>query len=277
MKLLDGEKIAAKKLLKLKSDIEKSSREPKLAVILVGDDKASHLYVKLKEKAAKEVGIEVRKYLFAKDALQEEILTCIKFLNEDQDTDGILVQMPLPKHLDTSRIIAAIDPLKDVDGFHDDSIAAFIDQRERVWPVFPRALMLLLESAGVHLGGKAVALIVNSTKFGEVLAAACARYKMTSHIILRENYTCQQVQILASDVVITACGVPEMISGDCIKNDTIIIDGGISEKRGKTVGDVNVASIEDKTTYLSPVPGGVGPVTIACLLENVFILSEKKR
>lgn len=275
MKILDGKKIAAKKLLTLKEVIAKRGKEPTLAVILIGNDKASHLYVKLKEKAAKEVGIELRKYLFAEDAVQEEIITCIDFLNKDLDTNGIIVQMPLPKHLDANAVVAAIDPEKDVDGFHKESIAAFIEGSERVWPVFPRALMLLLESTEVCLSGKRVALVVNSERFGKVLAAACIRYDMNPHIILEAHYVCQQAQILVSDIVITACGKPEMITSSFIKKDAIIIDGGISTKNNKTVGDANVKSVSEKAAYLSLVPGGVGPVTIACLLENVLTLCEK--
>lgn len=275
MKILDGKKIAAQKSLTLKESIIKSEKEPQFAVILVGDDKASHLYVKLKEKEAKKVGIELRKYLFTNNAVQEEILTCIDFLNNDPETDGIIVQMPLPHHLDADTIVAAIDPIKDVDGFHENNITAFIDGHERIWPVFPRALMLLLESAEVDLAGKRIALIINSERFGQVLAAACRRYDMKPHIILEDQYACQQAQILAADIVIIACGKPEMLTGSFIKKDTIIIDGGISTKNNKTVGDVDVDSVREKVAYLSLVPGGVGPVTIACLLENVFTLSEK--
>jgi len=277
MEILDGKKIAAKKLLALKESIAKSGREPQFAVILVGDDEASHLYVKLKEKAAKEVGIELRKYLFAENAVQEEILTCVNFLNSDVDTDGIIVQMPLPEHLNANEIIAAIDPEKDVDGFHEENVVAFSNGSEKVWPVFPRALMLLLENTDVRLSDKSVSLVVNSQRFGEVLAIACERYSMRPHIVLEKQLACQQAQILASDVVITACGKPGIITGQYIKKDTIIIDGGISTKDGKTVGDVDVSSVEKKASYLSLVPGGVGPVTIACLLENVFALNEKRK
>lgn len=277
MEILDGKKIAAKKLLLLKKDIQDNNVEPTLAVILVGDDKASRLYVKLKEETAKEIGIELRKYLFAKNAEQEEILACIDFLNNDLGTDGIIVQLPLPEELDTDMIIGAIDPRKDVDGFHEDNIVAFIDHEEEMWPVFPHALMILLESAAMDLTGKTASLIVNSQKFGSVLAAACDRYNIMSHIIIYQQRKCQQAQILASDIIITACGVPGTVTGSYIKKNAIIIDGGISTQNNKTVGDVDVTSVTEKASYLSLVPGGVGPVTIACLLENVLALNKRKQ
>lgn len=279
MKIIDGKTIAAKKLLAVKEDVIESNLEPALAVILVGDNPASHLYVKLKEKAAKEIGVELRKYLFDVDAPKEELAASINFLNADPDTHGIIVQLPLPGHLDAEEIVSMIDPKKDVDGFHTNNQSRFLSEEECVYPVFPRAIVELIESCNVVLPEKKAVILGKSDVFDRVMTHALEKKGMNAEfIVCKEKRDLSQKEkdiINQSDVIVTACGVPGVLSCDIVRDGTIVIDGGISKVDGKTVGDVDTAECDDRDIFLSPVPGGVGPMTIACLLENLVKLTKK--
>lgn len=278
--MLDGTALAETRRLILAERVRQyaaaTGRQPGLAVVLVGDDPASHLYVRLKEKAAREVGVDFHKYLLPESATQEEVLSVVRFLREDDAVDGMIVQMPLPSHLDADAVVDAIGHAKDADGFHKDSLAAFARDADALWPVFPRALMTLVEAAGVDLTGRRAALVVNSELLGATLAVACARLGLDAQVVLRDRLACMQAATLAADVLITACGVPGLITADYIKPAAIVVDGGIARNaEGHTVGDVDAAGAAARAAYLSPVPGGVGPLTIACLLENVVTLAER--
>ncbi|MEA3322678.1 MAG: bifunctional 5,10-methylenetetrahydrofolate dehydrogenase/5,10-methenyltetrahydrofolate cyclohydrolase [Patescibacteria group bacterium] len=279
MKTIDGKKIAAKKLLALKDEINEMEAEPTLAVILIGDDPASHLYVDHKEKAAKEIGIELRKYLFDENVVREDVKASIEFLNSDPETHSIIVQLPLPEQLDTDDIVGLIDPDKDVDGFHPINQKKFLNNEECIFPVFPRAILSLIESEEKNIANKKAVVIGKSDIFDNVMTHALAIDGAETQFISSEkndpfNDHINDV-INAADIIVTACGKPNMISCDVISDDTIVIDGGISKVNGKTVGDVDTTECEKRKITISPVPGGVGPVTIACLLENVVELAKK--
>lgn len=273
MKLIDGKMIAAKKLLAVQELIKDEELEPTLAVILVGDDPASHLYVKLKAKAAKEVGIELRTYFCEKGTSREEIAESIAFLNADPDTHGIIVQLPLPDHLDADDIVNLIDPKKDVDGFHKTNQGKFLTDQSCVYPVFPGAIMELIMSCENDLRGKKAVVLGRSDVFDRVMTHAFAQCECEAIFIgcaQKNELTVQEKDVInQADIIVTAIGKPGFLSCDLIKDGAIVIDGGISKIDEKTVGDVNRTQCSDRDISISAVPGGVGPVTIACLLENV--------
>jgi methylenetetrahydrofolate dehydrogenase (NADP+)/methenyltetrahydrofolate cyclohydrolase len=281
MKKIDGKKIAAKKLLALKDKVAQLNVEPAVAVIIIGDDAASHLYVKLKEKAAKEIGVELRKYAFAQNVSREDIQKTIEFLNKDVDTHGIIVQLPLPEHLSADEIIGMINPDKDVDGFHWMNRERFLsDAKNNIYPVFPQAIMMLVNDAREDIAGANVVILGKSDIFDSVMEHACKREGANTTFISCANKekfsTNEQTLINSADIIITACGKPGILSCDVVAEHTIVIDGGISKVGDKTVGDLDTKECEDRKITISPVPGGVGPVTIACLLENVVTLTKKQ-
>lgn len=275
MKFINGKKIAEKKLVILKEKVAKLKKELALAVILVGNDPASHLYVKLKEKKAREMGIELRKYIFDEKTNEAEILTCLDFLNQDEETTAIIVQLPLPKKFDQNKIVNFIDPKKDVDGFHSENQKLFLTGEETIFPVFPLAIMTLIRSVDSDFSSKKKAVVIGkSDVFDRVMTKALEKDGFEAEFIYFELVEENLKKIQEANVVISACGISNLLKGEMFKNGALVIDGGISESNGKVVGDVDQVSCENKEIYLSPVPGGVGPVTIACLLENVYELGK---
>lgn len=262
--------MADKLLAETKARIEYAHIIPGLAVILVGDDAPSHLYVNLKEKAAQSVGIHFEKYVFSKTSGSEEIFARIEELNLRSDINGIIVQLPLPLGLPTDEIIARIDPHKDTDGFHPETVKQFLAGESGACPVFPRAMIELLLSAEENYNGEKGLVIANSELLGKVLAQALANEGLQAgYILSKEKLEIIAAKTKSARVIFTACGIPNFITGEMISENAIIIDGGISHLNGKVVGDVERASVEKKARYLSPVPGGVGPVTVATLLARV--------
>lgn len=248
MKIIDGKKIADRILADLKEEIKKKKLKPCLAVILVGDEPASHLYVQKKEEAGQKIGIEIKKYNLSKQTSEKEILDLIDSLNDDRQVNGILVQLPLPNHLAADKIIQAIRPAKDVDGFVKNS---------RFKSPFILAVERALQETGQDLTGKKAILLANSDTFSQALKAH-----------LREIEFIEDLK--KADIIITALGQPNCIKGDMIKEGVILIDGGISKQNGKVVGDIDHESVKDKAKWLSPVPGGLGPMTVAFLLKNLI-------
>ncbi|MBL7155450.1 MAG: bifunctional 5,10-methylenetetrahydrofolate dehydrogenase/5,10-methenyltetrahydrofolate cyclohydrolase [Candidatus Portnoybacteria bacterium] len=248
MRIIDGKKIASKILADLKKEIEKKKLKPCLAVILVGDNPVSLLYVQKKEQAAQKIGIEIRKYNLSKQTSEKEILEIIDSLNQDSQINGILVQLPLPNHLAADKIIQAIRPAKDVDGFVKNS---------RFKSPFILAVERALQETGQDLTGKKAVALVNSDIFGQVLKSQLKKLEFIK-------------DLKKADIIITALGQANCIKGDMIKERVILIDGGISKQNGKVVGDIDQESVKDKAKWLSPVPGGLGPLTVAFLLRNII-------
>lgn len=276
MKLLEGKKISEKIFGDLKKKINTKRIKPGLAVVLVGDDKASQTYVFLKEKAAKKVGINFYKFKFKKNIPEKIIVEKIKELNMDKKVNGIIVQLPLPEKFNMQKIINLISPQKDVDGFHPKNLKLFFEGKEKIWPVFPKAIIKMLEFSKLGLKNKNAIIVANSKKFGETMKKALQRKNIKNKYILEKEFKKNPEKIKKADIVITAVGKPKMIKSEMIKTGAIVIDGGITKKNKKTMGDVDFSSVSKKASFISPVPGGVGPVTIACLLENVYLASLKK-
>ncbi len=274
MKLLYGKPIADSILERLEGSISGYEKKPGLAVVLIGTDKASQLYVSLKEKKAQEIGMNFFKFELAENIAENEVLQLIDKLNLDENVHGIIVQLPLPAGFDTTKIIAAIDPEKDVDGFHPTNSRLFLDGEKGILPVFPRAIMQLIENAKENLSGKRAVVIANSDDFGKIMSVMMENKKIFTQYVLVENISLNLEQIKDADIVVSAVGSPELLKGQMLKSGSIVIDGGITKVGDKVLGDVDFGSTEALDGHITPVPGGVGPVTIACLLENTFLAFE---
>lgn len=270
MRIFNGKKVAAKILHDLKEDIKQSKIRPGLAIVLIGENPESLLYVSLKEKAAQQVGINVLKFRFSKGVVQEDIKRKIQELNQDQKINGIIIQLPLPNEYNQDEIIAQIDPKKDVDGFHPAN----------KWLKSPMisAIILAIKEKDIDFVGKKVVALVNSDIFGRQLVASLAKEGLKAEYLLKKTCSISDMQDLKSaDISITACGCPNMIKQDMIKHSAVLIDAGITRiGERRVVGDVDVDSVKDKASFLTPVPGGLGPVTVALLLKNTFLASELK-
>jgi len=276
MKLLKGAKIADQILTEVKKVIQKNKIKPGLAVVMIGRNDASEIYIKLKKKAAQKVGILFRMIKFSGKADQNQIIAAIKNLNNNPKIHGIIVQLPLPAKFDAQKIINAIDPQKDADGFHPKNIKYFLAGKTKIYPVFPQAIVRLLKSSKVKLKNKKAVIIANSYEFGEIMQVALKYEKIKAEYVLFKDIK-NNKKISQADIAITAIGKPNFVKGDMLKKDVTIIDGGIAKKGNIIMGDVDVKSVKLVAFMLSPVPGGVGPVTIACLLQNVSLLSNEKK
>lgn len=274
-KILNGNLLAEEILVNLYQDKKFLSKVPSLAVVLVGNDPASHLYVKLKEKAAKKVDIHFNKYLFDEDASEEEIIKTIEFLNKDEDINAILVQVPLPKHLDQKKVIASIDPKKDVDGFHPENQEKLLAGKPYLIPGLDLGIIELIKSSQKNLENKKCTVICNTALFGESLKQNLLEYKIETEVCNPDEYI-ENKELQNADIIIIAIGQAKWLKKEMIKKDAIIIDVGINKVDGKIVGDIDFLDLKEKAGFISPVPGGVGPMTVACLLENTFNLALKQ-
>jgi methylenetetrahydrofolate dehydrogenase (NADP+) / methenyltetrahydrofolate cyclohydrolase len=262
--ILDGKGLAKKIKLDLANQVEKLPTKPGLAVVLIGDDPASELYIKLKEKAAKEIGITFHKYICnnkcCKDSTEHDIIEMIKFLNKDKAVNGILVQLPLPEKFNTDKILKAVKPSKDVDGF--------IRSDDKLIPPTIGAIIELLKSTNEDLKDKEAIILAKSDIFTKNLKKYLKGITKISKIKLESKLP---KSLKKFSVVISAIGEPHSIKKSMIKKDAIIIDVGISILGKNTLGDVD-PNVSEVASYLSPVPGGVGPLTVAVLMKNVVEL-----
>ena len=281
MKLFNGKAVANKILKELKEAIIKEKKSPKLAIILVGDDEASKLYVKLKKSIGKKIGIDVDEHRFSAQAKEDGITAYIKRLNEDTDVSGIIVQMPLPAIFNTDKIIEAISPAKDVDGFHKENRKLLEKGTQGIVPVLPATVLSALEVAlKSSQENKKILALVNSETFGQTLKLVLAKEGFNIDYLVRN--TCvvfgAEKEIKEADVLISVCGCSKMIKGEMIKDGAILIDAGVTRYHdGKIMGDVDEVSVAGKASFLTPVPGGLGPLTVALLLRNVYLAFKKGR
>ena len=273
MILIDGKKEAASIRLKLKEEVielkKKFNRVPSLAVILIGEFAPSQIYVRNKEKSAKEVGLNSNVIRYPKDVDENTILKKINDLNEDKSVSGILVQLPLPKHIDKKKVIDSISPSKDVDGFHPMNVGNLSSGYDSSVPCTPLGCYLLLKKIEPDLNGKKAVIIGRSNLNGKPMAQLLLKENCTVTITHSKTKNLKSECLLA-DIIIAAVGIPELVKGDWVKKESIIIDVGINKVEKGIVGDVDFDQVSKKAKALTPVPGGVGPMTIACLIKNTI-------
>lgn len=274
-RIIDGKGIAEDIHRELKEEaalLTQEGRAPGLAVVLVGNDPASETYVRSKERTARELGIFSK--VIKKDAgtSKEELIELIKELNEDRRIDGILVQLPLPSHIDEKEIIEAIDPGKDVDGFHPVNTGRLFNSQKdipRFEPCTPMGIMELLERQGIELEGKKAVVVGRSNIVGKPVA--CLLLEKNATVTICHSRTRDLAKETATaDILVVAVGRAGFINGSMVKEGVVAIDVGINRVDGKLVGDLDFPSVEKKSSYITPVPGGVGPMTIAMLMKNTI-------
>ena len=278
--IIDGKAIAAQLRQDIKQRVEariaRGLRAPGLAVVLVGENPASQVYVGSKRKGCEETGILSLAHDLPAGTSQQELLALIDQLNADPTVDGILVQLPLPGHIDVSTVIERIDPAKDVDGFHPYNIGRLTIQMPTLRPCTPRGSMTLLESTGVELKGLDAVIVGASNIVGRPMALELLMAGCTVTICHSKTRDLQE-KLSKADIVVAAVGRPEMIKGEWLKQGVIVIDVGINRlESGKLVGDVEFASASEKASFITPVPGGVGPMTVATLLQNTIDSADRR-
>ncbi|MCB4747283.1 MAG: bifunctional methylenetetrahydrofolate dehydrogenase/methenyltetrahydrofolate cyclohydrolase FolD [Sulfurovum sp.] len=274
MQLIDGKALAQKVQESIAKEVEHLKQEknivPGLAVILIGDDPASHAYVNMKAKACEKAGFYSITHNMPDTIGQDEIIATIKMINANPRIDGILVQLPLPKHIDTYKILEVIDPKKDVDGFHACNVGRLITGLESFVPCTPLGVMKMFKEYNISLEGKNICVVGASNIVGKPMASLLLNANATvtiTHIFTKDL----KAHTSQADIVVIGAGVPGLIKEDMIKEDAIVIDIGINRlENGKLVGDVDFEPVSKKCSYITPVPGGVGPMTIAMLLSNTL-------
>jgi len=278
-KIIDGKAIAAELREQIKSDVEKLTGNgvtPGLAVVLVGEDPASRVYVSMKEKACAQAGIFSDEHKLPAETSEAQLLALVDELNNDPRIDGILVQLPLPDHIDETRVLDAISPHKDVDGFHPFNVGKLVVGTPTFQPCTPYGIMKMLEKTGTDLSGKEVVVVGRSNIVGKPVALMCLAEHATVTICHSRTKDLAE-QVGKADVVIAAVGRPEMIKGSWIKPGAVVIDVGVNRlDDGRLVGDVEFEASKERASAITPVPGGVGPMTITMLLHNT-VESAKQR
>ena len=280
VRIIDGNKIAKDIRLQLREDAlalkETTGLVPGLAVILVGEDPASQVYVGRKAKACEEVGFLSREYRLSADATEADLLKLIHDLNGDKSIHGVLVQLPLPKHIATDKIIAAIDPHKDVDGFHPYNVGGLVTGSPLFIPCTPRGIMELIARTGIELAGKEAVVVGRSNIVGKPMALLLLAQNATVTICHSKTMDLPAVTSRA-DVLIAAIGKARMITANMVKEGAVVIDVGVNRlETGKLAGDVAFDEVAAKASYITPVPGGVGPMTIAMLMKNTLDAAKMK-
>lgn len=269
-KILDGKKLSLILQEDLKEKINKLSNSPNLTVVMVGEDKASKIYVKNKEKIAKKMGIDTNTIYLNSETTTDELLSIIERLNKDKSVNGILVQLPLPKHIDENLVLEKISPLKDVDGFHPKNLGKLMINNASMIPCTPLGIIKLLDFYNIDLEGKNVVILGRSNIVGKPMLHLLLQKNAT--VTITHSYTKNLKDITKkADILIVAIGKSNFITKEYIKDNAIIVDVGINRVDNKIMGDVDFNSVKDKVSFITPVPGGVGPLTITMLMYQTYI------
>jgi methylenetetrahydrofolate dehydrogenase (NADP+)/methenyltetrahydrofolate cyclohydrolase len=272
--IIDGKKVSqhireevAKEVEKLKSE---TGTTPGLAAVLVGDNPASEIYVRNKRKACEQVGIYSEEYKLPKETTQNELLSLIDKLNNDKKIHGILVQLPLPEQIDSTKILRSVFPSKDVDGFHPENVGLLVEGNPRFISCTPNGIMKMLDFYKIEIKGKEAVVVGRSNIVGKPTAILLLHRHATVTVCHSRTNRLDEVTRRA-DILVAAIGRPHFITGDMVKEGAVVIDVGINRnKDGKLIGDVDFERVKEKAAYITPVPGGVGPMTIAMLLWNTL-------
>ena len=276
---MNGKELAKEIRSNLKDEVTELKKQgitPKLAVIMVGDDKASQVYVRNKSKACDEIGIEYEEYLKGENTTQEELISLIDGLNEREDISGILLQSPIPKHLDIREAFNSIDYKKDVDGFNPINVGKLAIGEDCFISCTPYGVVKLLEANDIEIEGKHVVILGRSNIVGRPLIQCMLNKNATVTVCHSKTQNLKELTKQA-DILISAIGKAKFVTDDMVKDGAVVIDVGINRNdEGKLVGDVDFENVEPKTSYITPVPGGVGPMTIAMLMNNVVKAAKNK-
>jgi len=272
--IIDGRRIAERIHAKSCVTIGDESIEPGIAAILIGDDKASNLYVNLKEQACEDVKVNFNLYRFHESQSEEEIIETIKFLNTDPEVNAILVQLPLPSKFNEHKIIEAIDPKKDVDGFHPENLKLLKEGKPEILSPLALGVDAMIKETKIELNDKKIAILSNHEFIAEPFKHLYGENNEVYHVSPKDNDAKDQCH--DADILIVAIGQPLEVNNKYIKDDAVVIDIGINKLKDKTVGDVDFNNVMLKASFISPVPGGVGPLTIAFLIQNTIDLFHKQ-
>src|SRR3989344_2401399 len=267
-KILDGKKVAQKVFDSLRKEISSRDPKPRLAIIRVGDNPASKIYTSLKKKRSEEIGIDTEIYSFQENINEKDLLSRIK--EKEAISEGIIVQLPLPRNLDEKKILNAIDPQKVVDSFTAVKLGKLLQREEKLVPATPKGIIRLLEEYNLSLEGKRVVIVNRSVIVGKPLVALLLNRGATVTICHSQTKNVAE-HTRNADVLISAVGKSKFITSEMVKEGAVVIDVGISKEEGRIVGDVDFEEVLNKASYITPVPGGVGPMTVAMLLENVML------
>ena len=278
--IIDGKELAKNIREGLKEEVKELKNadiNPKLAVIMVGDDKASKVYVKNKSKACEDVGIEYEEYLLPAKTKMEELLKLIEELNNDETIHGILVQSPLPDGLDANEAFKAISPKKDVDGFNPINVGRLASCQEGIVSCTPYGIIKMLDYYNIQIEGKKAVVIGRSNIVGKPLALCLLNRNATVTICHSKTINLKEIT-QSADILISAVGKPHFVTEDMVKNGAVVIDVGMNkDENGKLVGDVDFDKVKEKTSFITPVPGGTGPMTIAMLMNNVIKVTKLQK
>ena len=276
--IIDGKKEAAALREEIKKEIvsikSKTNKVPGLTVILIGEFAPSLIYVRNKEKNSKEVGINSNVIRYSKDVTEDEVLKKIQELNNNKEVSGILVQLPLPQQINKEKIINSIDPAKDVDGFHPVNVGNLASGYNAIVPCTPLGCLLLLKKIETNLSGKHAVIVGRSNLNGKPMAQLLLKENCTVTITHSKTKNLKE-ECLKADILIVAVGVANLVKKDWVKKGSIVVDVGINKLGDKIVGDVSFEEVKDIASSITPVPGGVGPMTIACLLKNTLNCFKK--
>ncbi|MGN0456097.1 MAG: bifunctional methylenetetrahydrofolate dehydrogenase/methenyltetrahydrofolate cyclohydrolase FolD [Acutalibacteraceae bacterium] len=276
-KIIDGKAVSAAVKEQVKEETARLKAQgivPGLAVVIVGDDPASRVYVNNKKKACELVGFHSEEYALGAETTKEELMALVEKLNKDDSINGILVQLPLPKHLDDKAVIAAIDPKKDVDAFHAENVGKIMIGDYKFLPCTPAGVMELLASENIEIEGKSCVVIGRSNIVGKPMAMLLLHKNGTVTITHSRTKNLKEI-CLGADIIVAAVGIPKFLKGDMVKDGAVVIDVGMDrDENGKLCGDVDFDEVEKKAGYITPVPGGVGPMTIAMLMKNTLMAAK---
>ena len=274
--ILDGKKLRDKKMLELEDKINDLKEKPTLAVVQIGDDPASDVYVRQKRNAALKLGITFKHFKLDKNIKEEEVAKIIDELNKREDINGLMIQLPIPKSMNEENLINLINPDKDVDGLTDINAGRIWKGKDGFIPCTPKGIITLLKEYNISFISKKVAMIGRSILVGRPMAALLLKENATVTICHSKTENLKDI-LLDSDIVIAAVGKPKMITKDMIKDKAVIVDVGINRTENGLIGDVDFDGIKDKASFITPVPGGVGPMTVCSLMQNTYEAYNKQK
>ncbi|MCX2819291.1 bifunctional 5,10-methylenetetrahydrofolate dehydrogenase/5,10-methenyltetrahydrofolate cyclohydrolase [Haladaptatus sp. F3-133] len=267
--IIEGDEIAGRVRDEVTNEVDRMVRTPKLVAVLMTDDPASETYVRMKRQAADEVGIDSETVRIEPDAGQDELLSTVEELNDNEDVDGILVQLPLPDGVDEDRALGTVAPEKDVDGFHPYNKGLLMEGRPRFVPATPKGVVRMLREHGVELEGADVTVVGRSDIVGKPLASLLVSRDVNATVTVCHSRTDDVAEhTRTADIVVAAVGVPGFVTADMVSEDAVVVDVGINRVDDELVGDVAYDEVSEKVDAITPVPGGVGPMTVAALLRN---------